>query len=60
MTVRLPAVRLPDLVRVRQRFPASPAIDVASRLTEQLNDMALAGRIAPGARVALTDGSRVA
>ena len=51
-------MRLPDLVRVRQRFPASPAIDVASHLTEQLDDMALAGRIDPGAHVALTAGSR--
>ena len=51
-------MRLPDLVRVRQRFPAHPAIDVAARLGEQLDAMDLAGRITPGARVALTAGSR--
>lgn len=51
-------VRLPDLVRVRQRFPAHPAIDVVARLREQLDAMDLAGRITPGARVALTAGSR--
>ncbi len=53
-----PHVRLPDLVRVRQRFPVRPAIDVAARLGEQLDTLDLAGRLDPGARVALTAGSR--
>jgi hypothetical protein len=53
-----PQVRLPDLVRVRQRFPWRPAIDVATRLGKQLDALDLAGRLAPGARVALMAGSR--
>ncbi|MBE0528801.1 MAG: DUF2088 domain-containing protein, partial [Thermoleophilia bacterium] len=58
MTTPPTPVRLPDLVRVRQRFPARPGIDVVARLGEQLDAMDLAGRITPGARVALTAGSR--
>lgn len=50
--------RLPDLVRVRQLFPARPGIDVAARLGEQLDALDLAGRLTPGSRVALTAGSR--
>jgi hypothetical protein len=53
-----PSVGLPDLARVRHRFPSRPAIDVVARLGEGLDALDVAGRIAPGARVALTAGSR--
>ncbi|MBN2205059.1 MAG: DUF362 domain-containing protein [Thermoleophilia bacterium] len=53
-----PQVPLPDLVRVRQRFPSHPQIDVVASLARQLDAIDLAGRIAPGSRVALTAGSR--
>ncbi len=58
MTAGPSPVRLPNLVRVRQHFPAGPEADVARRLGEQLDELDLAGRITPGARVALTAGSR--
>lgn len=51
-----PPVRLPDLVRVRQRFRSRPEVDVVARLDEQLDSAGLAGRRAPGARVELADG----
>ena len=51
-------IRLLDLVRVRQRFEAPRLDDVAGRLEALLADAGLAGRIAPGAHVALTAGSR--
>jgi len=53
-----PGVRLPDLVRVRQRFEAPRLDDVEGRLRELLAGSTLASRLAPGARVALTAGSR--
>jgi hypothetical protein len=58
MTAGQPSVHLPDLVRVRQRYPVHPAIDVEAHLSEQLDKIDLAGRISAGARVALTAGSR--
>jgi len=51
-------VRLPDLVRVRRRFEAPLLDDVAGRLDALLADFGLSEHIAPGARVALTAGSR--
>ncbi|MBN2204938.1 MAG: DUF2088 domain-containing protein [Thermoleophilia bacterium] len=51
-------VVLPDLVRVRQRFEAPRVDDVAGRLEALLADSALTAHITPGARVALTAGSR--
>ena len=49
---------LPDLVRVRQKFPERPQFDATAALTGQWTSMRAGERIVPGARVALTAGSR--
>ncbi len=49
-------IALPRLAVVRQRFPASPPIDIAGTIAEQLAPIARGLR--PGARVAVGVGSR--
>ncbi|GEM_PF-51345 len=49
---------LPDLVRVRQRFPSRPSVCVARVLEQQWSSLGMGERIAAGARVALTAGGR--
>ena len=50
--------RPPELVRVRQRFPVRPPVDVVASLERLLHAKGIAAAITPGARVALTAGSR--
>ncbi|HET9148644.1 MAG TPA: lactate racemase domain-containing protein [Acetobacteraceae bacterium] len=51
-------VKLPRMVRVRQKFPDNALPDVAASLRAELRAPAIAGRIARGARVAVGVGSR--
>jgi len=51
-------VSLPDLVRIRQRFPTHPAVDVAAAVAERWQSLDLSTSIAPDARVAIAAGSR--
>ncbi len=55
--VALPAA-LPRMVRVRQQFPRPRVGDVPAAVREALRRLDLAGRIRPGARIAITAGSR--
>jgi len=47
---------LPRIVTVRQKFPASPAVDIAATLREQF--ARVLGKIKPGALIAVAVGSR--
>ncbi|MHB1302740.1 MAG: nickel pincer cofactor-dependent isomerase, group 22 [Acidiphilium sp.] len=51
-------VALPRMVRVRQVFPDTALADVAAALREELRRPSIAGRIKPGASVAVAVGSR--
>ncbi len=48
----------PKMLRLRQRFPKSPALDVAATLREQFAAQPFFKTIKPGARIAVTAGSR--
>jgi len=50
--------KLPDLVRVRQRFDAPSLADVAEELSARLDGLGFGERVRPGARIAITAGSR--
>jgi nickel-dependent lactate racemase len=47
---------LPKMVSVRQRFPASPPLDISRTVNQELSP--LASSVKPGARVAVAVGSR--
>jgi len=51
-------MRFPQLARIRQEFQATRVDDVEGRVVELLAGFRLAERITPGARIALTAGSR--
>ena len=51
-------VPLPEVVPVRQSFPASPIGDLTAAVEHALADGGLAGMVSPGQRVALAVGSR--
>jgi hypothetical protein len=51
-------VSLPDLVRIRQRFPTHPTVDVAAALTDHWQSLDVSTSIGAGARVAIAAGSR--
>ncbi len=56
-SVSLPAAHeLPRMIRVRQRFPPPPLLDVAAAVGAGLRS--LTGHLRPGARVAVAVGSR--
>lgn len=55
--VELPESQMPRFRRVRQRFPRPRLEDVAGRARAELRRL-LGGRLRPGARVAITAGSR--
>jgi hypothetical protein len=48
----------PNIVEVRQRFDAPPAIDYVNVLRDELKNTNLKSIVKPGARVAITAGSR--
>lgn len=52
------SVDLPRVVRIRQRFGAERISDVTRAVGDALLESNVAGRIAPGARIAITAGSR--
>ncbi|MDE0447784.1 MAG: DUF362 domain-containing protein [Spirochaetaceae bacterium] len=54
----LAGVPLPEMVPVRQSFPASPIGDLAAAVEGALADGGLAAMVRPGLRVALAVGSR--
>ncbi|NUQ02111.1 MAG: DUF2088 domain-containing protein, partial [Armatimonadetes bacterium] len=49
---------LPRWARVRQRFPGQPVADIAAAVAAAIEQIALAQRVKPGQRVAITAGSR--
>jgi len=51
-------MQLPRMVRVRQRFADEHIDDVAAVIRSQMAEVGLAARLRPGARVAITAGSR--
>jgi hypothetical protein len=50
--------QLPRIVRVKQNFPDRALADVPGSVAEALRNAGMAGRVAPGARVAIGVGSR--
>src|SRR5688500_8886686 len=52
------SVELPRVVRIRQRFGAERSSDVTRAARDALLASDMRGRIAPGARIAITAGSR--
>lgn len=50
--------QLPRIVRVKQNFPNRALADVPGSVSEALRSAGMAGRVAPGARVAIGVGSR--
>jgi hypothetical protein len=57
-TMLLPRRAIPDMARVRQKFPSRHIPDVRSDTREKLLAAGLAGKIRRGARIAITAGSR--
>lgn len=53
-----PKLPVPPVVRVRQRFPREAIADVEGEVRAQFDAAGLANRLRPGARVAVTAGSR--
>ena len=51
-------MQFPRLLVVRQKFPDRKIVDVAATVRAQLADSGFAGRLKPGARVAIGVGSR--
>lgn len=51
-------MELPKMVKIRQVFPADQISDLEAAIAEQMAAAGLAQRIKPGARVAVTAGSR--
>ena len=52
----MPLISFPRMMLVRQKFPASAPVDIRGTLTKEF--AAVAGRIKPGARIAVAVGSR--
>ena len=48
----------PKMLRLRQKFPAAPALNIAAALAEQFSQRKILSGIKPGARIAVTAGSR--
>jgi hypothetical protein len=53
-----PVANWPRLVRVRQRFGGEPLTDVPAATRAALAELDLGARVQPGARIAITAGSR--
>jgi hypothetical protein len=51
-------LELPPLYRVRQRWQSAPLADIAGTVRNELDALGLREQIAPGARIAITAGSR--
>src|ERR1017187_9272150 len=51
-------MQFPRLLVVRQKFPDRKIVDVAARVRAELASSGFAGRLKPGARVAIGVGSR--
>lgn len=51
------SVSLPRMIRIRQRFPNSPPLDICAAVEGQLTEK-LSSRIKPGDRIAVAVGSR--
>ena len=49
---------LPNMIEVRQNFPASPPLDLQSEIEQQFKAAGIAGKISPGMRIAVGVGSR--
>ena len=58
VTPEIAALPLPRMMKARQRFVGPEVADVAATVRSELARMNLAGRVQPGARVAITVGSR--
>ena len=54
----LSPIQPPRMVRVKQRFPHPPAVDVAAEIRTQFEQKNVLARVKPGERVAITVGSR--
>ncbi|HEX2034844.1 MAG TPA: lactate racemase domain-containing protein [Chloroflexota bacterium] len=52
------SVELPRVARIRQRFPREHVADVAATVREKIRATDLSKRLTPGARIAITAGSR--
>jgi hypothetical protein len=53
-----PLTELPQLHRVRQTFGGQPIADLGAAVRAALSDLDLAAKVRPGAKVAVTSGSR--
>jgi hypothetical protein len=51
-------MRLPQMYRIRQKVDPPVVADVAAAVRAEIGKLSLAGRLKPGARVAVTGGSR--
>lgn len=51
-------MRLPKLLRIRQRFPSHALVDVAGAVRNELESAAWTARVKPGSRIAIGVGSR--
>jgi hypothetical protein len=58
LSAELASLPLPALQRVGQRFPRDRVDDISGRVREELQRPEIRNRIRPGARVAITAGSR--
>lgn len=58
VTAELAAQPLPRMLKARQRFRGPEVADVAAAVRQELDRVNLGGRFAPGAKVAITCGSR--
>lgn len=58
VTPQIASMPLPRMMKVRQRFPADEVDDVAGAVRQEIARVGLPERIRPGARVAITVGSR--
>ncbi|HEX2185391.1 MAG TPA: DUF2088 domain-containing protein, partial [Chloroflexota bacterium] len=52
------SIELPRVARIRQRFPREHVADVAATVREKIRATDLSKRLTPGARIAITAGSR--
>jgi hypothetical protein len=53
-----PKIVLPRMVEVRQKIPSSKLDDFVSEIIKELKKAVLAGKVKPGAEIAITAGSR--
>src|SRR5471030_258010 len=58
LLIGLDRLRLPEFTLVEQRFPGSPALDIAAAVRAQLARPEIAGRLRAGATAAVAVGSR--